>query len=135
MTPKLVPLIGITIITVLAAVLLIGGTGPADNLSSIFLVDAIYYASDSLVQISFEDTGGESTLIIMEVLGMAESYQRYYENTVFTQNVTFTLPPKFGWKVNPVTFVIEHPSLGKIGIKTEIHGPDEPKPPVIFSHL
>ncbi len=133
MITKITFIFGIAIITTLAVFLL--GTDQSPDLSDTFVVNAVYFADQNLVQISFEDTSGQSTLVIMEIQGMDESFQKYYEKTSFVENVTFELAPKFGWKVHPVTFVVQHPLYEQIGIKTEIHAPNEAKPAVIYSSL
>ncbi len=134
MVAKAVPILGVVIITGLAA-LLVAGTGPPPDLGGTFVVDAVYHEEQGLVRISFEDTGGQSTSVIMEVLGMDETFQRYYEEASFVEDVAFELPPRYGWRVHPVTFVVEHPELGKVGLKTEIRAPGEPRPAVIYSRL
>ncbi len=126
---------GIIIITGFAAVLLVSGITNPGDLGDTFVVDAIYYEEQDLVRISFEDSSALSTSVILEVLGMDETFQRHYAQISFTEEVYFEFRPKFGWKVHPVTFVVEHPELGTIGIKTEIRAPGDPEPDVIFSRL
>ena len=133
MIAKITTILGLAVITVLAFLLF--GTGKQQDLDDTFVLDAVYFADTDTVQITFEDTSARSTSIVLEILGMDESFQRYYEESSFVENVTFKLPPKFGWKVHPVTLVIEHPEYGKIGVKTEIRTIDEPRPLVIYSRL
>jgi len=135
MIAKVMSIVGVVIITAFAATLLIAGTGGPQDLEGTFAVDAIYYEEQRLVRITFEDTTRQSTSVVMEVQGMDETFQKYYERTSFTEDVTFELPPKHGWRVHPVTFAVEHPEIGKIGLKTEIRTPDGPKPAVIYSRL
>lgn len=125
---------GIAVAALMAAFLASGINDTAD-LEATFLVGATYYEESGTVRVSFEDTSGRSTSVTMEILGMDETFQRTYEQASFAEDVRFDLRPKFGWKVHPVTFVVEHPDLGKIGIKTEIRAPGEPEPGVIFSRL
>ncbi len=66
---------------------------------------------------------------------MAESFQKNHVGSEFTEKVPFSSVPQYGWKTNPVTFVVEHEEFGTIGIKTEIHASDEPPTPIIFSKL
>ena len=73
--------------------------------------------------------------LVLEILGMAESFQKNYVGSEFTEKVPFSSVPQYGWKTNPVTFVVEHEEFGTIGIKTEIHASDEPPTPIIFSKL
>lgn len=129
-----IPLLTMAIITALA-VALIAGTQSTRDLSDTFTVNATYMPEQGTIRISFEDSTGQSTGIVMEVLGMKQSYQRQYNTTSFVQEVAFGPPPEFGWKVHPVTFIVEHPQLGKIGIKTEVYESGGQKPPVIYSSL
>ena len=115
-----------------AAFLAAGATQPGD-LGGTFEVDAVYDAGSQSVTVSFEDAGGGSTLVTMEVLGMGESFQRRYAEARFVEVVPFGPPPQLGWKVHPVTFAVEHRDLGEIGIKTEIREPGGPRPAVIYS--
>ena len=32
---------------------------------------------------------------------------------------------KYGWQIHPITLVIDHHEMGKIGIKTEIHSEND----------
>ena len=133
MVSRAVPAVGIAAVTALAAALLMAGAGEHRDLDGTFELDAVYHAEPGLVRITYEDTSRESTSVVLEVWGMDESFQRRYERTGFTEEVPFGQPPKFGWKVHPVVLAVEHPELGRVGIKTEIRAPDEPKPPVIYS--
>jgi hypothetical protein len=100
-----------------------------------FVVDAIYLEDDGYVEISFLDTSGKTESVVLEILGMPESFQKKFMGSEFTERVPFSETPKYGWKTTPVTFVVDHEEFGKIGIKTEIHTPDEPAAPIIFSKM
>ena len=100
-----------------------------------FIVDAIYLEKDAYVEISFHDNSGKTKSVVLEILGMPESFQKNFIGSEFSERVPFSEIPKYGWKSNPVTFVVEHDEFGKIGIKTEIHTPSEPHAPIIFSKM
>lgn len=100
-----------------------------------FFVDAIYLEEEGIVEISFNDTSGKTTSVVLEILGMPESFQKKFIGSEFSERVPFSEIPKYGWKTTPVTFVVEHEEFGKIGIKTEIHPPSEPPAPIIFSKM
>jgi hypothetical protein len=104
-------------------------------LSETFIVDAVYLEEEGYVEISFSDKSGNSKIIVLEILGMPESFQKNFSGSEFTETVPFSSTPTYGWKTNPVTFVVEHEDYGKVGIKTEIHAADEPASPIIFSKL
>jgi len=133
MARKILPVISLGIITVFAIVFLSGGgTDDNDILSQTFQVDAVYYDSGN-VEISFLDTSGKTDFVIMEILGMDESFQKSFGGSQFVETVSFPNPPKYGWAIHPIVLEIEHLEFGHIQLKTEIHPPDQPIPPVIYS--
>lgn len=113
-----------------------GGMPDGDVLGGVFAVDAVYHADEGLVRVVFEDAGPDpaarTTSVVMEVQGLEETFQRRYERPRFVQDVPLDLPPRFGWQVHPVTFVVDHPVLGMVAIKTEIRAPGDPRPAVIY---
>ena len=133
MAKKILPVISLGIITVFAIIFLSGGgTDDKDVLSQTFQVDAIYYDSGD-VEISFLDKSGKTDFVIMEILGMDESFQKSFGGSQFVETVSFPNPPKYGWAIHPIVLEIEHLEFGHIQLKTEIHPPDQPIPPVIYS--
>ena len=136
MARKIIPIISILFISALAVLFLIEYNSiDRDLLGRTFIVDAVYYQDEGYVEISFFDNSNKTQSIVLEILGMPETFQKKFSSSEFTERVTFSSTPKYGWKTNPVTFVVEHEDLGKIGIKTEIHPQDEPHAPIIFSKL
>ena len=133
MAKKIVPVISLGIITVLAIVFLTGGgTDDKDILRQTFQIDAVYYDSGH-VEISYFDKSGKTNSVVMEILGMEESFQKTFSGSEFIEIVPFPNLPKYGWLVHPVVLEIDHKELGHIQLKTEIHPLDEPVPPVIYS--
>ena len=133
MAKKLGPPIVLGVITVLALVFLTGGgTDDKDVLRQTFQVDAIYYDSGH-VEISYLDKSDKTESIVMEILGLEESFQKSFPGSEFIEIVPFESIPKYGWAIHPIVLEIEHSELGHIQIKTEIHPVDEPAPPVIYS--
>ena len=121
------------IITVLAIIFLAGGgTDDKDVLRQTFQIDAVYYDSGH-VEISFLDKSDKTTLVVMEILGMNESFQKTFATSEFIEIVPFPNLPKYGWEIHPIVLEIDHPELGHIQLKTEIHFIDEPIPTVIYS--
>ena len=133
MARKIVPAISLGIITVLAIVFLTGGgTDDKDILRQTFQIEAIYYDSGH-VEISYFDKSGKTNSVVMEILGMEESFQKTFSGSEFLEIVPFPNLPKYGWPVHPVVLEIDHKEFGHIQLKTEIHPLDEPVPPVIYS--
>ena len=136
MARKAIAIFSVSVISVMSVLFFIESTSiDRELLSETFIVDAIYLEEEGYVEISFSDKSGKSKTIVLEILGMSESFQKNFSGSGFTEMVPFSSTPTYGWKTNPVTFVVEHEDFGKIGIKTEIHAIDEPAPPIIFSKL
>ena len=133
MARKILPVVSLVIITVFALVFLIGGgTDDKDILRQTFQIDAIYYDSGH-VEISYFDKSGKTNFVVMEILGMEESFQKTFSDSEFIEIVPFPNIPKYGWPIHPVVLEIDHKEFGHIQLKTEIHPLDEPIPPVIYS--
>ena len=133
MARKIVPTISLILITVLAIVFLTGGgTDDKDVLRQTFQIDAIYYDS-GYVEISFLDKSSKTNSVVMEILGMDESFQKTFSGSEFIEIVPFPNLPKYGGVIHPVVLEIYHEELGHIQLKTEIHSLDEPVPTVIYS--
>ena len=133
MARKIVPVISISIITVLAIVFLAGGgTDDKDILRKTFQIEAIYYDSGH-VEISYLDKSGKTNSVVMEILGMETTFQKTFSDSEFIEIIPFPNLPKYGWPVHPVVLEIDHKEFGHIQLKTEIHPLDEPAPPVIYS--
>jgi len=133
MARKIVPVISLGIITVFAIVFLSGGgTDDKDILRQTFQIDAVYYDSGH-VEISFLDKSGKTDSVVMEILGMDETFQKKFSDSQFIEIVPFPNVPKYGWAIHPIVLEIDHAELGHIQLKTEIHPLDQPIPPVIYS--
>ena len=136
MAKKIISAVSIILVSVFATLFLIESFSIDSELySSTFVVDAIYLEEEGTVEISFLDNSGKTQSVVLEILCMAESFQKNHVGSEFTEKVPFSSVPQYGWKTNPVTFVVEHEEFGTIGIKTEIHASDEPPTPIIFSKL
>ena len=100
----------------------------------ILYLDGTFYPDKKLVEINFTDKTQKTTSIILEILGMEKSFQRTFDGSSFTITVPFDKEPQYGWKVVPITLVVNHPEFGQIGVKTDIH--DEGKSStIIFTEL
>ncbi|MCV0392389.1 MAG: hypothetical protein K5790_03725 [Nitrosopumilus sp.] len=133
MAKKLGPPIVLGIITILAILFLTGGgTDDKDVLRQTFQVDAVYYESGH-VEVSFLDKSSQTNSVVMEILGMDETFQKSFSGSEFIEIVPFQNPPKYGWAIHPIVLEIDHKELGHIQLKTEVHSQDKPAPPIIFS--
>jgi hypothetical protein len=98
-------------------------------------VDAIYESGNNVVKITYSDNSKMTSLIVLEILGMDETFHKKFSEQSFVEIIEFDFVPKYGWATMPVTFFLEHDEFGFIGLKTEIHLNDEPKPKVIYSEI
>jgi hypothetical protein len=105
-----------------------------EKYSKVFYFDAIFYEDKKYVEVTFSDETQKTTNTVLEILGMEESFQKTFDGWSFKTTVPFEQEPEYGWKVVPVTLVVDHPEFGKVGIKTEIHK-EGIQGQVIFSQL
>jgi hypothetical protein len=137
MAKKLGAPIALGVVTVLA-ILLLTGTDNDDKeiLKSTFSIEAVYFdeSNDGYIQIIFKDKSEKTNAVVLEVLGMDESFQKTFVSSEFTEVISFPTPPKYGWEIHPVTLLIDHEELGKVSIKTEIRPYGEPSAPVIYGN-
>jgi len=130
--------------SVIIAVIIIAGIAfsLADQFDSDYSIileqiefDAVYSESENTVKISFDDKSKNTKSAILEILGMDVTYHKEYifdNESSFIEMVYLEKIPKYGWETTPVTLEIHHSQFGKIGLKTEIHEPDEPSPRIIL---
>lgn len=143
MAKKLGAPIALGVVTILA-ILLITGPNNEDTeiFKSTFLIQAKYFEkpinsnledNGSYIEINFKDKSEKTKAVVLEVLGMEESFQKtFLDTTEFVEIISFPNPPKYGWEIHPVTFLIDHEEFGKISIKTEIRPSEEPPAPIIY---
>lgn len=133
MAKKLGAPIALGVLTIMALVFLTGGgNDDKEILRQTLQVNAVYYESGH-VEVSFSDKSEKTTSVVMEILGMEESFQKEFVGFEFIEIVPFPNVPKYGWEIHPVVLEVEHEEFGHVQIKTEIHLLDEPAPPVIYS--
>ena len=133
MAKKIIPIISIGVITALGLFFLSDSSSNKDVLKSTFEIDATYYDA-GYVKISYLDKTTKTNHVVLEILGMDESFQKTLSGSEFVETVQFPVTPKYGWQVHPVTFLIDHEELGKVSLKTEIHPYGEPVPPIIYGN-
>ena len=122
-----------SVFTVLAIVLLTGGgSDDKDELRQTFQVNAVYYDTGH-VEIEFFDKSEKTDSVVMEILGMDETFQKSFSDSHFIEIVPFPNEPKYGWEIHPVVLEVEHPELGHVQLKTEIRPLGDTAAPVIYS--
>ena len=133
MAKKLGPPIFLGVFTILAIVFLTGGASDdKDALRQTFQVDAVYYDTGH-VEVSFFDKSQKTTNVVIEILGMDETFQKTFSDSEFIEIVPFPNEPKYGWAIHPIVLEIDHEELGHIQLKTEIHPLGDAIPTVIYS--
>ena len=104
-------------------------------ISQAISVDALYKPENNTIEITYVDVSEKTDSVIIEILGMDETFHKEFSQQSFVETVQIISPPKYGWATMPVTFTLDHEKFGKIGLKTEIHLSDEMKPRVIYSKI
>jgi len=132
---KIIPFIAIIVITALTTFFFIDTSSfDREAAKNIFEIKTVYFENEQFVEISFNDKTQKTTSVILEVLGMEKSFQKTFTSSNFVERIEFLETPKYGWQVHPVTFLVEHESLGVVSIKTEIHNEGEPEREIIFGN-
>ena len=133
MAKKLGPPIFLGVFTVLAIVFLTGGaTDDKDPLRENFQLEAIYYDA-GYIEISYLDKSDKTISVVLEILGMENSFQKSFTDSEFIEIVQFTSKPKYGWSIHPIVLEVEHEEFGHVQIKTEIHEMNTAIPNTIYS--
>ncbi len=101
-------------------------------ISQTIFVDALYKPENNTIEITYVDVSDKTDSVIIEILGMDETFHKEFSQQSFVETVQITSPPKYGWETMPVTFSIIHNQFGKIGLKIEIHEQDEPKSRIVY---
>jgi hypothetical protein len=101
----------------------------------VIFVDAVYEPENNIVKIIYSDNSKMTSLVILEILGMEETFHKEFSQQSFVEIVQFNSAPKYGWATMPVTFFLEHEELGLVGLKTEVHQYDESRPKIIYSKI
>ena len=104
-------------------------------ISQTISVDALYKPENNTIEITYVDVSEKTDSVIIEILGMDETFHKEFSQQSFVETVQIISPPKYGWATMPVTFTLDHEKFGNIGLKTEIHLSDEMKPRVIYSKI
>ena len=130
----------ITIISIIALpviILSISSNSTLDEsiISQTIFVDTVYEPKNNLVKITYNDNSEKTNLVILEILGMEQTFHKEFSQNSFVEIIQINSEPKYGWSTMPVVFSINHDEFGKIGLKTEIYQKDESKPRIIYSKI
>ena len=125
----------ISIIALPVIILSISSNSALDEsiISQTIFVDAVYEPKNNLVKITYNDNSEKTNLVILEILGMEQTFHKEFSQNSFVEIIQINSEPKYGWSTMPVIFSINHDEFGKIGLKTEIYQKDELKPRIIYS--
>lgn len=133
MAKKLGPPIFLGVFTVIALVFLTGGgNDDNDEIRQTLQIEAVYYDSGH-VEISYYDNSDQTDSVVLEILGMDDSFQKTFYDSEFIEIVPFANVPKYGWAIHPIVMEVEHDEFGHVQLKTEIHSIGEPVPNIIYS--
>ena len=130
----------ITIISIIALpviILSISSNSTLDEsiISQTIFVDTVYEPKNNLVKITYNDNSEKTNLVILEILGMEQTFHKEFSQNSFVEIIQINSEPKYGWSTMPVVFSINHDEFGKIGLKTEIYQKDESKPRIIYTKI
>jgi len=130
-------IVTISIITIIAIALSIASNSTLDEsiISQTIFVDTVYEPENNLVKITYNDNSKKTNLVTLEILGMEQTFHKEFSQNSFVEIIQINSEPKYGWSTMPVVFSINHGEFGKIGLKTEIHQVNEPKPRIIYSEI
>jgi hypothetical protein len=128
-------IVTISIITIIVITLSISSNSTLDKsiISQTIFVDAVYEPKNNLVKITYNDNSKKTNLVILEILGMEQTFHKEFSQNSFVETIQINSEPKYGWSTMPVVFSVNHDEFGKIGLKTEIYQKDELKPRIIYS--
>ena len=125
----------LSIITLAVIIFSISSNSALDEsiISQTIFVDTVYEPENNLVKITYNDNSKKTNLVILEILGMEQTFHKEFSQNSFVETIQINSEPKYGWSTMPVVFSVNHDEFGKIGLKTEIYQKDELKPRIIYS--
>ena len=132
MIKKLVISTCLSVITIIIVLAISNSSVDESIISQTISVDALYKPENNIIEITYIDVSEKTDSVIIEILGMDETFHKEFSQQSFVETVQIISPPKYGWATMPVTFSIIHNQFGEIGLKIEIHEQDEPKSRIIY---
>jgi len=127
----------LSIITLAVIIFSISSNSALDEsiISQTIFVDTVYEPENNLVKITYNDNSKKTNLVILEILGMEQTFHKEFSQNSFVEIIQINSEPKYGWSTMPVVFSVNHAEFGKIELKTEIYQMDESKPRIIYSKI
>ena len=135
MNKKIIATISIIALPVIILSISSNSTLDESLISQTIFVDTVYESKNNLVKITYNDNSEKTNLVILEILGMEQTFHKEFSQNSFVEIIQINSEPKYGWSTMPVVFSINHDEFGKIGLKTEIYQKDESKPRIIYSKI
>ena len=135
MNKKIIATISIIALPVIILSISSNSTLDESIISQTIFVDTVYEPKNNLVKITYDDNSEKTNLVILEILGMEQTFHKEFSQNSFVEIIQINSEPKYGWSTMPVVFSINHDEFGKIELKTEIHQQHELKPKVIYSKI
>ena len=135
MNKRIIAIISIIALPVIILSISTNSTLDESIISQTIFVDTVYESKNNLVKITYNDNSEKTNLVILEILGMEQTFHKEFSQNSFVEIIQINSEPKYGWSTMPVVFSINHDEFGKIGLKTEIYQKDESKPRIIYSKI
>ena len=133
MNKKIIATISIIALPVIILSISSNSTLDESIISQTIFVDSVYEPENNLVKITYNDNSKKTNLVILEILGMEQTFHKEFTQNSFVEIIQINSEPKYGWSTMPVVFSVNHDEFGKIELKTEIYRMDESKPRIIYS--
>jgi len=133
MNKKIIATISIIALPVIILSISSNSTLDESIISQTIFVDTVYEPENNLVKITYNDNSKKTNLVILEILGMEQTFHKEFTQNSFVETIQINSEPKYGWSTMPVVFSVNHDEFGEIGLKTEIYQKDEIKPRIIYS--
>ena len=135
MNKKIIATISIIALPVIILSISSNSTLDESIISQTIFVDTVYEPENNLVKITYNDNSKKTNLVILEILGMEQTFHKEFTQNSFVETIQINSEPKYGWSTMPVVFSVNHDEFGKIELKTEIYQIDESKPRIIYSKI
>ena len=135
MNKRIIAIISIIALPVIILSISSNSTLDESIVSQTIFVDTVYEPKNNLVKITYNDNSEKTNLVILEILGMEQTFHKEFSQNSFVEIIQINSEPKYGWSTMPVVFSINHDEFGKIGLKTEIYQKYESKPRIIYSKI
>ena len=135
MNKRIIAIISIIALPVIILSISSNSTLDESIISQTIFVDTVYEPKNNLVKITYNDNSEKTNLVILEILGMEQTFHKEFSQNSFVEIIQINSEPKYGWSTMPVIFSINHDEFGKIGLKTEIYQKYESKPRIIYSKI